>query len=220
MFAIAALLCTFTARAQELSLVTGTVRSSRGELLSGVTVQVKGSKYITQTDREGKYSISSVPLTISLTFSRLGFKTLTLELGLLASRENLQDVELFPEVQSLDEINITEKFSGSNFKIIDPIKFNAYPSVSGSFESLIKNMPGVSVNNELSSQYSVRGGNFDENLLYLNDIEIFRPLSASKGQQESLGFVNPDMATNVRFSAGGFEARYGDKLSSVLDVRY
>lgn len=220
LFAIAVLLCTFTARAQELSLVTGTVRSSRGELLSGVTVQVKGSKYITQTNREGIYSISSVPLTISLTFSRLGFKTLTLELGLLASRENLQDVELVPEVQSLDEINITEKFSGSNFKIIDPIKFNAYPSVSGSFESLIKNMPGVSVNNELSSQYSVRGGNFDENLLYLNDIEIFRPLSASKGQQESLGFVNPDMATNVKFSAGGFEARYGDKLSSVLDVRY
>ncbi len=217
---IAVLLCSFTLRGQEVSSIRGTVRSSRGELLSGVTVQVKGSKYITQTDREGIYTISSVPLNINLTFSRLGFKTLTLELGLLASRENVQDVELFPEVQSLEEINITEKFSGSNFKLIDPEKFRDYPSVSGSFESLIKNMPGVSVNNELSSQYSVRGGNFDENLLYLNDIEIFRPLSISKGQQESLGFVNPDMATNVRFSAGGFEARYGDKLSSVLDVRY
>ncbi|WP_411274258.1 carboxypeptidase regulatory-like domain-containing protein [Daejeonella sp.] len=209
-----------TASGQEVSTIRGTVRSSRGELLSGVTVQVKGSKYITQTDRDGTYSITSVPLNINLTFSRLGFKTVTLQLGLLASRENSQDVELLSEVQSLDEINITEKFSGSNFKLVDPDKFSAYPSVSGSFENLIKNMPGVSANNELSSQYSVRGGNFDENLLYLNDIEIFRPLSISKGQQESLGFVNPDMATNVRFSAGGFEARYGDKLSSVLDVRY
>lgn len=218
--AIVVMLCTSAADAQEVSSIKGTVRSSRGELLSGVTVQVKGSKYITQTDREGLYFISDVPLNINLTFSRLGFKTITLELGLLTSRENVQDVELLPEVQSLDEINITEKFSGSNFKLIDPQQFSDYPSVSGSFESLIKNMPGVSVNNELSSQYSVRGGNFDENLLYLNDIEIFRPLMASKGQQESLGFVNADMATHVRFSAGGFEARYGDKLSSVLDVRY
>lgn len=219
-FLIFTLLATFNAIAQDVSSIRGTVRSSKGELLSGVTVQVKGSKYLTQTDREGAYFINPVPLNITLSFSRLGYKTLTLELGLLASRENVQDVELFSEVQSLDEINITEKFSGSNFKVIEPDRFSAYPSVSGSFESLIKNMPGVSANNELSTQYSVRGGNFDENLLYLNDIEIFRPLSVSKGQQESLGFVNPDMATNVRFSAGGFEARYGDKLSSVLDVRY
>ncbi len=205
---------------QELASIKGTVQSSRGELLSGVTVLVKEPRIFTQTDGEGVYSINSVPLNITLTFSRLGYKSVTIDLGLLDSRENVQDIVLFPEVQSLDEINITEKFSGSNFKLVEPAKFSAYPSASGSFESLIKNMPGVSANNELSSQYSVRGGNFDENLLYLNDIEIFRPLSTSKGQQESLGFVNPDMATNVRFSAGGFEARYGDKLSSVLDVRY
>jgi hypothetical protein len=206
--------------AQEPASLKGTVQSSRGELLSGVTVIVREPRIITQTDIDGVYNINPVPLNCTLTFSRLGYKTLTIELGLLPARENLQDIILFPEVQSLDEINITEKFSGSNFKLVDPSKFSAYPAVSGSFESIIKNMPGVSVNNELSSKYSVRGGNFDENLLYINDIEIFRPLSTSKGQQESLGFVNPDMAGNVRFSAGGFEARYGDKLSSVLDVRY
>ncbi|SKB34636.1 TonB-dependent receptor [Daejeonella lutea] len=217
---ISTFLWSTVAHAQDVTSIKGIVRSSKGELLSGVTVQVKGSKYITQTDRDGEYLINPVPVNITLSFSRLGYKTLTLDLGLLPMRENVQDVELVPEVQSLDEINITEKFSGSNFKIIEPDKFSAYPSASGSFENLIKNMPGVSANNELSSQYSVRGGNFDENLLYLNDIEIFRPLSVSKGQQESLGFVNPDMATHVKFSAGGFEARYGDKLSSVLDVRY
>ncbi|HEY1010053.1 MAG TPA: TonB-dependent receptor [Daejeonella sp.] len=213
-------LCSLLSFAQEFSSIKGTVRSSRGELLSGVTVLATQSRIITQTDDEGAYLINSVPLNITLTFSRLGYKAVTIDLGLLPSRENIQDIILSPEVQSLDEINITEKFSGSNFKLVEPAKFSAYPTVSGSFESLIKNMPGVSANNELSSQYSVRGGNFDENLLYLNDIEIFRPLSISKGQQESLGFINPDMASNVRFSAGGFEARYGDKLSSVLDVRY
>ncbi|MHB1179326.1 MAG: TonB-dependent receptor [Daejeonella sp.] len=205
---------------QEVASIKGIVRSSRGELLSGVNVHVKSLKLVAETDREGAYLFSTIPLNITITFSRLGYKTLSLELGLINSRENIQDVILFPEVQSLDEIHITEKFSGSNFKVMEPEKLSAYPNASGSFESFIKNMPGVSVNNELSSQYSVRGGNFNENLIYLNDIEIFRPLLISKGQQEGLGFVNPDMAGSVRFSAGGFEARYGDKLSSVLDVRY
>ncbi len=81
-------------------------------------------------------------------------------------------------------------------------------------------MPGVSTNNELSSQYSVRGGNFDENLVYVNDVEVYRPLLVRNGQQEGLSFINPELAGQVKFSAGGFEARYGDKLSSVLDVKY
>ncbi|MEJ7780611.1 MAG: TonB-dependent receptor [Daejeonella sp.] len=210
----------FNSNGQEVTTIKGVVSSSKGELLSGVNVRVKDQKLIIETDKEGGYSFSAVPLNITITFSRLGYKTLSLELGLISSRDNIQDVILFPEVQSLDEIHITEKFSGSNFKVMEPEKLSAYPNVSGSFESVIKNMPGVSVNNELSSQYSVRGGNFNENLTYLNDIEIFRPVLISKGQQEGLGFVNPDMAGSIRFSAGGFEARYGDKLSSVLDVRY
>lgn len=205
---------------QDITSVKGIVHSSRGELLSGVNVHIKGLKLATETDGEGSYSFNVVPLNITIIFSRLGYKTQSLELGLIGSGENIQDVTLFPEVQSLDEIHITEKFSGSNFKVMNPEKLSAYPNASGSFESFIKTMPGVSVNNELSSQYSVRGGNFNENLIYLNDIEIFRPVLISKGQQEGLGFVNPEMAGSVRFSAGGFEARYGDKLSSVLDVRY
>ncbi|RZL02379.1 MAG: Plug domain-containing protein, partial [Pedobacter sp.] len=84
----------------------------------------------------------------------------------------------------------------------------------------LKTLPGVSVNNELSSQYSVRGGNFDENLLYINDIEINRPLFLRNGQQEGLSFINSDLVSKAKFSSGGFEAKYGDKLSSVLDVRY
>ena len=222
-FYVLLILClsfSLTSYGQEVTRLKGIVRSSRGELLSGVNVQVKDSKLFIETDRDGSYLFNSLPLNVSLVFSRLGFQTLVLELGLISNQENIQDIILFPELLSLDEIHITEKFSGSNFKVMEPEKLFNYPNSSGSFEALIKNMPGVSVNNDLSSQYSVRGGNFDENLIYLNDIEIFRPLLISKGQQEGLGFINADMATSIRFSAGGFEARYGDKLSSVLDVRY
>ena len=79
---------------------------------------------------------------------------------------------------------------------------------------------GVTSNNELSSQYRVRGGNFDENLVYVNDIEVYRPFLVRAGQQEGLSFVNPELVSDIRFSAGGFDARYGDKMSSVLDIKY
>ncbi len=209
-----------SAFAQELASIEGKTRSSKGELLSGVTIQVKNTRIFTQSNREGVYLIEKVPVNSILIFSRLGYKTLVLELGLITNIRNIQDVILYEEIQSLDEVHITENFNGSNLQRLDVSKLKSFPQPSGNLESFIKNLPGVSANNELSSQYTVRGGNFDENLLYLNDIEIYRPLLVKKGQQEGLGFVNPDLAGDVRFSAGGFEARYGDKLSSVLDVRY
>ena len=81
-------------------------------------------------------------------------------------------------------------------------------------------LPGVNNNNELSTQYNVRGGNFDENLVYVNGIEVYRPFLIRSGQQEGLSFINPNMVQNINFSAGGFQAKYGDKLSSVLDITY
>ncbi|MDP2112699.1 MAG: TonB-dependent receptor plug domain-containing protein, partial [Bacteroidota bacterium] len=91
---------------------------------------------------------------------------------------------------------------------------------TGGVEALIKTLPGVSTNNELSSQYSVRGGNFDENLVYVNDIEVYRPMLIRAGQQEGMSFINSDMVSSIEFSAGGFDAKYGDKMSSVLDIKY
>ena len=209
-----------TLLAQELTVIKGVITSEKGELLSGVTIQVKDSRLITQTNRQGEYLLSKVPVNATLIFSRLGYKDLTLEFGLLADKDNIQNIILITDIQSLDEVHITGKFNSSNSISIEAAKFSVFPQTSGSFESFIKNMPGVSGNNELSSQYSVRGGNFDENLVYLNDVEIFRPMLIRSGQQEGLGFINPDLATSTFFSAGGFEARYGDKLSSILDVRY
>jgi hypothetical protein len=103
---------------------------------------------------------------------------------------------------------------------IDPKKIEGLPNVSGSFESILKTLPGVTSNSELSSQYNVRGGNYDENLIYVNDIEIYRPFLPRSGQQEGLSFIHTELVQNVKFSAGGFEARYGDKMSSVLDIKY
>jgi hypothetical protein len=214
------LLLPIQTRAQELASLKGTISSENGELLSGVTIQIKNSRLITQTNRDGEYSLSKVPVNSTITFSRLGYKDLSIEMVLIPNQDNIRDIYLITDIQSLDEIHITEKFNNSNSINIDPAKFRIFPQPNGSIESFLKNMPGVSGNNELSSQYSVRGGNFDENLIYLNDVEIFRPLLVRKGQQEGLGFINPDLVSGIHFSAGGFEARYGDKLSSVLDVRY
>ena len=101
----------------------------------------------------------------------------------------------------------------------DKVKLLPDPA-GGSIESLVVTYAGVSTNNELSSQYSVRGGSYDENIVYVNGMEVFRPLLIRSGQQEGLSFINPDMTESVNFSAGGFEARYGDKMSSVLDITY
>lgn len=121
----------------------------------------------------------------------------------------------------LNEVLVTDFKTRSEEAIrIDPTIFNRLPSPTGNIEDIIKTQMGVSSNNELSSGYSVRGGNFDENLVYVNDIEVYRPFLVRSGQQEGLSFANPNMVQNINFSAGGFEARYGDKLSSVLDITY
>lgn len=101
----------------------------------------------------------------------------------------------------------------------DRVKLLPDPA-GGSIESLVVTFAGVSSSNELSSQYSVRGGSYDENIVYVNGLEVFRPLLIRSGQQEGLSFINPDLTEAVNFAAGGFEARYGDKMSSVLDITY
>ena len=122
---------------------------------------------------------------------------------------------LIPEVDVADE---TERYD--EVVRLDPTDVSQLPGPAQTVEGLIKTLPGVSSNNEFSSQYSVRGGNFDENLVYVNDIEIYRPFLVRAGQQEGLSFINPDMVQSIEFSAGGYEARYGDKMSSVLDITY
>jgi cyclase len=101
---------------------------------------------------------------------------------------------------------------------IDPVVIRKIPGANPGIENIIKTLPGVYSNNELSTSYAVRGGNYDENLVYVNEIEVYRPFLIRSGQQEGLSFTNTDMVQNVDFSAGGFQSKYGDKLSSVLDI--
>ncbi|HEY1006292.1 MAG TPA: carboxypeptidase regulatory-like domain-containing protein [Sphingobacteriaceae bacterium] len=202
------------ALAQDLTQFTGTVHDHKRKPLPDVTVRVLYSGETARTDSGGRFSLALRSRQVRIAFSRAGYRsdTLTVDRSETASVE----VRLFPEERVLGEV----KVSGAEDARLVALTRARLPSVSGNFESLLKTLPGVSPNNELTSRYAVRGGNFDENLLYVNDVEIYQPFLVRNGQQEGLSFVNPELAGSARFSAGGFEARYGDKMSSVLDVTY
>ncbi|MFM2335717.1 MAG: hypothetical protein RIS91_1720 [Bacteroidota bacterium] len=138
-------------------------------------------------------------------------------------QDPLEGATLIVIGQGLDligEVRIRINRGGPFLEEIKPQKLQLNPSIGGGIESLVKTFIGASSGNEMSSQYTVRGGNYDENLIYVNDVEILRPQLISSGQQEGLSFINPDLVNTVKFSAGGFGAQYGDKMSSVLDVDY
>jgi hypothetical protein len=201
--------------------ITGIIKNELGEPLEGVTVKIQNSKSVSQSDKSGYYSIPTSSRNLKISFSSTGYLSRTFEVHFEQGQIFRQDVVLARDVRSLDDVKVDANSNRvSSAASINPALLRDFPTVSGNFESILKTLPGVSSNNELSSQYSVRGGNFDENLVYINDIEIYRPLLVRNGQQEGLSFINPELTSRVSFSAGGFEAKYGDKLSSVLDVRY
>ena len=187
------------------------------------SVGVMGEAKGTVADLNGYYTLTCESRdSITLIYSMVGYQTrkrtfknpvdtLTVNVTLPSMNISLQQVDVVDH----------EKQMGSTQKIELPDKLRLQPSASGSaIEDMIKSQAGVSSHNELSSQYNVRGGNFDENSVYVNGIEVYRPLLIRAGQQEGLSFLNPDMVSAVSFSTGGFEAKYGDKMSSVLDVTY
>jgi hypothetical protein len=219
---ISLLLCvTLIASAQKTREISGYVTDSLQKPVPGATIYINELKAGTTSNEKGYFSIT-IPQnqSVVLSISSIGYKTLykTLEAG--TSAVNLS-ISLSNYVENIDEVQIistNERETGLNR--INIRDLNHLPNPSGNIESFIKTLPGVASNSELSSQYSVRGGSFDENLVYVNDVEIIRPFLIRSGQQEGLSFINPDMVSSVRFSAGGFEARFGDKMSSVLDVSY
>ncbi len=201
----------------------GTVRDQNGQPLDMANIGLKDYPLGTSSNREGKFLLR-IPAgrEIIVIFSSLGYTTHTDTINATAEENIIRDIVLQVTDFRLAEVVITEqRRSGGNVTRIDPQFMDRMPDVAtGGVEALIKTLPGVSTNNELSSQYSVRGGNFDENLVYVNDIEIYRPFLIRAGQQEGLSFINSDMVSTIDFSAGGFDARYGDKMSSVLDIKY
>jgi len=207
--------------AQPLVRISGVVYNEEKLPLSQVTVIVQGQAQSTVTDEQGVYTIYSKSRTFSIKYSLLGYQPQTLKFNERSGARITQQVYLVANSNELEQVNITNKQNQlSNTTTINIADIASMPLVSGNFETMLKILPGVSTNNELSAQYSVRGGNFDENLIYINNVEINRPVLIRNGQQEGLSFINSELVSKAKFSAGGFEAKYGDKLSSVLDIRY
>ena len=202
--------------------IHGRVTDSDKKPVELVTVRVAGTAKGTMTDRDGRYSLSLAPRdTIRLIYSCVGYREVTRVLA-GASGDITMNVRMRLDKRRLKEVNITEyRKQTGNMQRINAASYRLAPDVSGgSVESLVMTMAGVNGANELSSAYSVRGGSYDENAVYVNGIEVRRPMLVNAGQQEGMSIINPDMVGAVEFSAGGFPAEYGDRMSSVLDITY
>ncbi|HOL30178.1 MAG TPA: TonB-dependent receptor [Paludibacteraceae bacterium] len=193
--------------------------NNRGIELANVYVQ--HTNIGTSTNQNGYYELTvDIKDSIKLVFSMIGYQTVTYTVHPKLKVIQLT-VELPPLSKQIEDVNVIgQRRQTSTIDVVDPSKYRLMPNSAGGIESLLISFTGVSSSNELSSQYNVRGGNFDENIVYVNGIEVYRPLLIRAGQQEGLSFINPDMVQNVSFSSGGFNAEYGDKMSSVLDISY
>ncbi|MCD4710799.1 MAG: TonB-dependent receptor, partial [Bacteroidales bacterium] len=207
---------------QDTGVLKGSVRDSIGDPVDLANVTLLGTQEGTMTNPDGSYELE-VPAGRSYTvvISCVGYRTKQFAVRLDAGETRDQDISLLRDVRAIREVSVSARQErASTFHRIDVEELTYMPTTTGKVETIIKSQAGVSSNNELSSQYSVRGGNFDENLVYVNDIEIYRPFLVRSGQQEGLSFVNSDLVSSIKFSAGGYDARYGDKMSSALDITY
>lgn len=203
--------------------IRGKVTDDKQQPIEIANIKVEGQAAGTITDLKGRYIFtceSSDSLVVA--YSMIGYQTrkktfrnpvdtITVDVVLPAMDYTLEGVEVVDKQRQM----------GGTQQIKTPDQMRLLPDASGNgVESIISTQAGVSSHNELSSQYNVRGGNFDENSVYVNGVEIYRPLLVRAGQQEGLSFLNPDMVGSIAFSTGGYEAKYGDKMSSVLDITY
>jgi hypothetical protein len=201
--------------------IKGVILNESGQAVADVNVSTSDKN--TKTNENGFYQLT-VPANkkIQVVFTHVSLKKYTVTLELKPNEDYEFNPQLNDKAESLGEVVVT---SGNRKRIqgitvIEPEVIRKIPGANAGIENIIKTLPGVNSNNELSTQYSVRGGNYDENLVYVNEVEIYRPFLIRSGQQEGLSFTNTDLVQNVDFSAGGFQAKYGDKLSSVLDITY
>jgi hypothetical protein len=202
--------------------VQGKVTDENNEPLEFVTVKVKGSVLGANSGLDGMYTLSVPDCdTLRLVFSCIGYKTSNRKI-VKPKGDIYVNVKMEPETYTLEGIEVTDYQKQMNtVQKVDATDYRFAPDATGgSVEALISTMAGVTQGNEMSSQYSVRGGTFDENLVYINGVEVYRPQLISSGQQEGLSVINPDMVGSIGFSTGGFAAQYGDKMSSVLDITY
>jgi hypothetical protein len=203
------------------AVVKGTVVDEENQPMPGVSVYILGKREGKLTNDSGAFTIT-VPVrqAFALVFSRVDYKVQQKNFFINQGEEERVVIRMERVVQTLESVVVTDNRPRreAGLVVLDPKQAFNIPSPTGGIESLIKIFVGS--NNELTSNYSVRGGNYDENLIYVNDFEIFRPYLVRSGQQEGLSFINPELTRSVLFYNGGFQAKYGDKLSSVLDIQY
>jgi hypothetical protein len=206
--------------AQSKGKVHGTIRNQYNEPQENVPIFTKSEGISTYSNAKGEYEIT-IPSDkqVKIIFKFFAIKDTTIIVSLKSGESLLVDIQVFTINEKLNPVDIIAKPLDGYVRINPQIRYNL-PSPMGGAESIIKMYAGVSSINELTSQYSVRGGNYDENLIFVNDIQIFRPFLIRSGNQEGLSFVNMDLTQSVKFSAGGFTPEYGDKMSSVMDVEY
>ena len=216
------ILFSISAFGQGRAKISGYIRDADGNPLDLVNIRVKNTLNGTMSNEKGHYSLSvATGDSVTLIYSCLGYNKAERILPQVTKdmRLNVQMNYTSLELGEVVATAIRKQTTTLETLNADRVKLLPDPA-GGSIESLVVTFAGVTSNNELSSQYSVRGGSYDENIVYVNGLEVFRPLLIRSGQQEGLSFINPDMTEAVNFSAGGFEARYGDKMSSVLDITY
>ena len=203
--------------------INGTITDEQNNSLLSVNISILNQSMGAISDENGKYSLEIPPnRSVVVVYSFIGYEMEKIRIPMLKEGQNYTlNIQLKTSSTLLEDVIITDQKSRKeSFSRIKPKHVSVLPGNSGGIEAILKTLPGVSSANELSSQYSVRGGNFDENLVYVNGIEVYRPFLVRSGQQEGLSFVNTDMVSSILFSAGGFDAKYGDKMSSVLDITY
>ena len=217
---IISLLFCITISAQT-AIIQGVILNEKNEPVEGVNV--KYSDGATTTNTNGYYRLD-VPANqkITIIFTHINLKQARQVIELSPNEIFEFNIVLKTNEEQLNEIVINSRTRKrmEGIVTIDPAVIRKIPGANAGVENILKSFAGVNSNNELSTQYAVRGGNYDENLVYVNEIEIYRPFLIRSGQQEGLSFTNTDLVQNVDFSAGGFQAKYGDKLSSVLDITY
>ena len=214
------LICGLSANAQN-ARIKGILLDESNSPIQNVTISVNNQSVI--SNENGFYMIS-VPADEVLTviYSHVSLKRTTATIKLKPNEDFEFNVVMKSQAEQMSVVIITAQSRKrvEGITNIEPAVIRRIPGANAGVENILKTMPGVNSNNELSTQYAVRGGNYDENLVYVNEVEVYRPFLVRSGQQEGLSFTNTDLVQNVDFSAGGFQAKYGDKLSSVLDITY
>lgn len=221
---ILVLLCFNLLSIAQTAIINGIVLDENQQPVANVNIAIENSTTGTMTDGTGAYSLV-VPAgtAITIRFTSINLQPIVLQNLILQKNEVFEfNAVMKVNVEQIGQVVInrrnTREFAG--ISTIEPAVIRKIPGAQPGIENILKSYPGVVSNNELSTQYGVRGGNYDENLVYINEIEVYRPFLIRSGQQEGLSFVNSDMVRDVSFSAGGFQAKYGDKMSSVLDIEY